>query len=540
MWQRLLVNFRHKNYRLNCAIALLSIVTVIYVVGTVRAGETLPAGHWAYEMLDHLRTTGCLRELPMTLRPLSRQDVAIAVKKAGKELQSGTIQLDAAERWMLGQLIDEFLPEQQVIKTNSDDFTHLSMWMDAIGRSMNGETEFVPVLKGLAAISPFRSVIIGVSGKFDRSLLNDPSYYGYTWRGLAVYTEQAWLRWQYKALSVVVGRDYAWWGPGKSGQLLLSNVSRPMDQMGFAIRYGRVTFSYLGARLEPFELDKTLADSFRAGYAKRYLSAHRMDIAVHDNLTVGLSEVLLYGGVDEGMELQYHNPFLYYHAELLNRGGSDGNGILGLDVNWYPAAHWQVYGEVIIDDVQVERTGKGDLEPAEYGLLLGGQRTNPFGFNGTRLMFEYVRIANRTYNSPHPWERYLHRKLPLGYRLGNDLDVWNLHWQQWLRSGWRFDVELAVVRKGEGRIKATWETPWMNMPDGQVYSEPFPTGIVERRIFYRAGVRYHVDHALFLEVQGRTHKYINYRHESGVNRTTWDIMLRVWYNLDRMFQHLSR
>jgi len=42
-----------------------------------------------------------------------------------------------------------------------------------------------------------------------------------------------------------------------------------------------------------------------------------------------------------------------------------------LDLNAYPMKGLQAYGELLLDDIQIERKVPKDLEPTEWGWLIG-------------------------------------------------------------------------------------------------------------------------------------------------------------------------
>jgi len=51
----------------------------------------------------------------------------------------------------------------------------------------------------------------------------------------------------------------------------------------------------------------------------------------------------------------------------------------------------------LIDDIQIEKSGPGDLEPNEVGYIYGANLADPFGVFGLDVYGEYTRITNRTF-----------------------------------------------------------------------------------------------------------------------------------------------
>jgi hypothetical protein len=65
------------------------------------------------------------------------------------------------------------------------------------------------------------------------------------------------------------------------------------------------------------------------------------------------------------------NPFLISHGASINDEAVTGenNAFLSVDLRGRPTQKSEVYGELLIDDVQVETKVPGDLEPDELGFL---------------------------------------------------------------------------------------------------------------------------------------------------------------------------
>ncbi|MBN2012305.1 hypothetical protein JW960_23450 [candidate division KSB1 bacterium] len=533
MWLRKLENFKIVNATLKHTYLIVLIITATFIHSSLFSSETLPTDHWAYEIIDQLRTAGYFHELLILNRPYSREVVAQSLSKISYGITHNEIHPSDSEERLLNLLQQEFRNELSRIQKEVVDWRHLGLWFDYRTVVDTSKIHSIPAIKGIFSLSPLKCVTISVSSKFDKALLDDPDYFGYKWRGLAVFTEQAYVRWKYKSFDVLWGRDYVKWGPGETGQLILSDASRPLDQFGFSIQYGIIRFSYLGARLNPGYLPDSTKDQLHTLTANRYLSGHRFDIAINKRFKIGLSEMMLYGGANEGIELQYHNPFLYYHAELLNGGGANGNVILGLDAEYFPRTNWKIYAEFILDDIQVERTAMTDLEPAEYGLITGLEHANLFGVDGANIHVEYIRITNRTYNSPNSWEKYLHRRQPLGYISGTDLEKWHIYYQQWMKANFRFRFGIEVTRKGEGFIEKDWDTPWLTFSDEGTYSEAFPSGVVETDINPWCALKYFVRRNVILEWRYSYHQYEQYQHRKNININRWNMLFRLWVSLDQ-------
>jgi hypothetical protein len=332
---------------------------------------------------------------------------------------------------------------------------------------------------------------------------------------------------------LTIGRDFLNWGSGKTGRLLFSDHAQPLDHVAVGFKYKGLQFTLLAAQLDQWRLADSLVRAYGTLKADRYLSAHRLTINFKNKLHLGLTEALLYGGPDANWELKYHNPVLYYHGELLNGGGSDGNGLLYLDWDWYPWRNWEFYGEFLIDDLQLEKTVPGDLEPNEVGTILGIRNSDLLGLKGSLVGLEYVRIANRTYNSPYEWEKFIYFNRPIGYCLGNNFDRWNVMASYWIMKGFQVKLTYDYIRQGEGSILDGWDTPWINYTLAEGYDEPFPYGIVEKSAIISLNLRYHCRFNAMIESQVSYGNIANVGHQSGENKNSWTLFFRLHCDIGR-------
>ena len=287
---------------------------------------------------------------------------------------------------------------------------------------------------------------------------------------------------------------------------------------------GPLKFSFL---VSP--LDDVLVDSLGSNLAKRYISAHRVDLNLFGGkLQAAITEAVLFGGVNRQLDWVYMNPFLPYY--LANSNGHGPANMMGsIDIKLFPLRKWECYTSLLLDDIQVERTGPIDLEPNEIGWMLGSRYADPFGVPGLTVSGEYVRLANRTYKTPNPWETFIHRNVPLGHPLGNDFDHWQVGVSKWFFGGLWCQVMVSQTRKGEGSLFTPFDMPWMDYTVEEGYSEPFPTGVVEKGREVSLEVRYYP--SVRWGVEGEVHfkRWDNYGHVEGVEESGVRWRVGVWW-----------
>ncbi len=361
--------------------------------------------------------------------------------------------------------------------------------------------------RGAIAARPIDRLFIYGSFALDEQLADDPTYSGKKWRGLAGDVQNAFVHFTAGEFDLTVGRFASFWGP-RNSLALASDVS--MDGLGYSYRWGRLTLSYRLARLDGLNPEDHEVEQFE----NRFFAGHRLDIHLSNEVRIGFFETAIFGGPGRQVELYYLNPILFYHATQLNDGIND-NTLLGLDFDVQPIHGVKVWGQLLVDDYQIDSESQGDEEPNEIGLLGGFYAADVL--DKTDIRFEYSRVTNWTFNQVHPRNRYTFKNSVIGRARGNDYELFELKLMNWLRPDIRVGAELSFYRQGEGRVDAEWTAPWHDI-DGDYY-EPFPTGTVQTTTTIAANVTgFGLGH-LFVDCTAGVDLVKNYGHTDGDDRT---------------------
>lgn len=337
-------------------------------------------------------------------------------------------------------------------------------------------------LRAGVAVSLSEKIFAQSSFVLEESLASDTLYKGIVWRGLAGDVETATISYAGEKLTALFGRYRSSWGPTLTN-LLLSQNARPLDGLTLRYRLSRkLTFSYQLSRLDGISPDNP-ADTISV-FTKRYFAAHRLDLRFHQSLRIGLFESVIFAGPGRGLELQFFNPLIFFHANQLNENNND-NTFLGIDADWWPIHGVNLYGQFLVDDFQIDRETQGDQEPDELGWILGAHLVDQIP--GWDLRLQWDKVTNRTYNQKLPRNRYLNQNRPLGHPLGNDFELYQVHLSRWWDQRNLLRLSGSLRRSGEGNILALWTEPWLDVTGD--YSERFPTGVVERQITVRLEVQ---------------------------------------------------
>ena len=140
---------------------------------------------------------------------------------------------------------------------------------------------------------------------------------------------------------------------------------------------------------------------------------------------------------------------------------------------------------------------------------------------------EYVAITIRTYKTNTDFEWFLHRGIPIGYYPGSDLRRVNGILRYYLSQHWQVDGQIDVLWQGEGEMSQPWDMPWMNHSVAQGYSEPFPTGVVERTNTIDVRVTRLWDPVRFVSAGIQFQAIDNLDHISGESDSGWSGYLEM-------------
>ncbi len=491
--------------------------------------QSLPINHWAYQTIDELTIRGYFQSLFLLNKPYTRGQIADELNKIINQIKRKEKIPEKIDQWRLALLIQEFknaLPETTRVNLDFE----LTGWQDLGVKS--DEQLAKGVWWGRGAFSPTPNCALVTSVQLNQYLRDDPLYLGKEWRGFQVFTEQAYGRIQLGKWHLMLGRDFQKWGSGKDASLLISSASQPMDQISAQFTQGRFNFNSLFATLDFMPVPNAQKLGYPPGQkANRYLVAHRLNVKLGSRFQFGISEAAIFGRPDAPIELRYLNPFLPLYGEVVNSAGSSANMLGAIDWRYFPVNNFEFYGEFLIDDIQVEKTGPGDLEPNEIGTILGLSWAAPFSLNALTVGFEYTAVTNRTYNTVANWEKFIHRNKPIGHFLGNDFDRLKLNAHCWLSRSIQMYINYERRRTGEGGIYRPFDSPWDNYTVEQGYSEPFPTGTVEKTQAIDINVNYRPHLGWFVGIEAGYQSIQNFQNQVGVVKENYRILLKLWLDI---------
>lgn len=249
------------------------------------------------------------------------------------------------------------------------------------------------------------------------------------------------------------GRDRNRWGFGRES-LNVSDAASVYDQLQIRTSVWRLEYTNLFARYT--EPDRVLlqGDGQRGGntaYPSRYGAHHRLAIHISDRVQLEAFESIRFapqveGDVERtGFELAYLNPIIFYRAVERDIGSPD-NAMLGVGGSWIAVDGIRLYGQFILDELQVSEIGSG-YWGNKWGWVLGTDLAG-IGSDHLSVQLEAARLRPFLYNHFYTPNAYRHFADPLGHPAGpNAYDVFvQAHYDPPTR--WQAGMTATWTRRG--------------------------------------------------------------------------------------------
>ncbi|HEU4333387.1 MAG TPA: capsule assembly Wzi family protein [Candidatus Eisenbacteria bacterium] len=458
----------------------------------------IPLDHWMTPLIAEAAGRGLLPGLSLADRPFRRADVKRALRAVRDGADTREADYTEFESWLLSRIEAEVDPNESLPTPAFSAITRdwrIGYGADARALAYAGDDHKrfgAADAKGIAL--PFvgfesgRGLAAGLRFRVDTDGERVPDFNGRSWRGgKTVDAKNAYVLLQLGAADVLLGRDDLRWGASDHGTLLLSAYAPALDQIGLRVRLGPVTASSFFADLDDLVLDAPTAqargDTLPAGTRiKRRITGHRVRWQISRAIAVGAAEVVVYGGKDRGHDAEYLIPVSLYYASQWNSGKNDNIfGAFTLELR--PKRDLEIYGELLIDDFQIDDDAPADQEPFEGGFLLGQRLYNPLGLDGGLLRVEWARVEPFTFNQVLPWNRYLYKDQPLGFPLGPDAQSLDVEFRHWMSEHLTWSLRYRLEERGATRATDPWPVPITGPSDASPFPEfdHVPTGAVETR-----------------------------------------------------------
>jgi len=398
----------------------LALLTFLELLSPASVSTNVPLGHWSYDAVEKLANYGLIDSSMLTIKPLSRLEMA---RHVGQALDALELMDDAPEvlRAILERLTREYRGEliQLGVLEGTYGGSRLKPLEDPYVKYLYaGKTPELENRRG----DTFRRGSNYRAGFASRGTLWDtfafylhPEYAGAAEGDNDVDLIEGYGKMGLGPFELEAGRDSLWWGPGHHGSMIMSNNARPFDMIKVSNPQPILLpwiFRVLGPVKAEWFLARLEADR---DYPHANLTGLRVNIKPHPLVELGASRVALFGGHGTAPLdfFDYFRPLLttarYGEQEADGTNGADqiagldGSLLIPLPRNGLLRSV-KFYADAAGEDA-------GGVFPYKWGNLWGVQFNDLFKTGRTDLRIEYADDIV----PGHPYVWYTHTVYTSGY-----------------------------------------------------------------------------------------------------------------------------
>lgn len=220
-----------------------------------------------------------------------------------------------------------------------------------------------------------------------------------------------------KHIDVQFGYDKNFVGNGMRS-LILSDNSGNYSFLKLRTKVWKFQYTNLFAEMVS-DYNKNASNVPRDGSnGKKFLALHHLSLNLTKRLNIGFFESVVYGRNNTSFDVNYLNPVIFYRSVEGNLG-SDGNVLLGADVNWNLAKGVSLYGQVVLDEFLLGEIKAGNgWWGNKYALQGGLKYFDVAGISNLDLQGEINIVRPFTYSHTDKVTSYSHYNQALAHPLG--------------------------------------------------------------------------------------------------------------------------
>tara|TARA_B100000900_G_scaffold395103_1_gene393174 strand:+ start:151 stop:1455 length:1305 start_codon:yes stop_codon:yes gene_type:complete len=316
---------------------------------------------------------------------------------------------------------------------------------------------------------------------------------------------------------VQIGRDCENWGSGNDISIGLSNKSNPYDYFMLGSNYGRVRVNFIYGIMETID-----------SRIKKYITARGLEWSNQKNLIIGITETVIYSGINRSFDLAYLNPIgSHLEIELNNRlnevGTHAANAIWQLHFDYFFKNKSRISFNYLIDEFVFDKNieiGK------EHGNALSCKYVFSF-FNSKskiwNMYVSYFKIGTPTFRHGDGANNFVLSGKPLGWQYGSDGNQINFGSTFSNKQKFIYILDFGTVKLGEESILFRPNDPYSDYKKGK-----FPSGKVKTISYIKFELLFKVKNYLEINFSVAQNKFLYPK-----NKTQFEIGL--YYNFSKFY-----
>jgi hypothetical protein len=252
--------------------------------------------------------------------------------------------------------------------------------------------------------------------------------------GYLAYTPNKFLQFQFGNGKNFIGDGYR--------SLLLSDVSSPMPYLKMNLNFWK--FNYTNIWL--WGTDVRHPAVVNNEHARKYIAIHYLSINVTDRLNLGLFETAISKG-DQGFDVGFLNPLMFYRSVEFSRGEDAGNAMLGLTAKYKLKENLIAYTQLVVDEFSFGKISDLGYWGNKFGFQIGAKYFDAFHIKNLFLQVELNTVRPYTFAHKDPVLNYGNYSQSLAHAWGANfweaLVIGNYKFNRWTTS-----AKIILGQKG--------------------------------------------------------------------------------------------
>lgn len=368
----------------------LTIVVFSALPSLALVSTNVPLGHWSYDAVDKLANYGLIDSSMLTIKPLSRIEMARHIGQAMLVLERKK-DVPQIVRSLVDRLKEEY--EGELILIGLAEGWHGESFLkpleDPYGRYLYADrTPDMENVRGDAfrRDSNYRAGF-ATRGVVDRfAFYLHPEYVDSTQQDADAELIEGYGKVMLGDFEIQAGKDSLWWGPGRHGSMLMSNNAEPFTLVK-ATNPQPIQLPWIFRTLGPVRGEWFLAPlEDDRDFPEAKLSGVRLSAKPHPLVELGASRVVMFAG--RGMPRV--DLFDYGKMFFALREQAENNQLAGFDASllvplWKdaPLRSIRLYADIAGED-------EAGWLPSKWGELIGVQLNDLLKTGRTDLCIEYA------------------------------------------------------------------------------------------------------------------------------------------------------
>lgn len=252
--------------------------------------------------------------------------------------------------------------------------------------------------------------------------------------GYLAYTPNKFLQFQFGNGKNFIGDGYR--------SMLLSDVSSPMPYLKMSVNFWKLNYTNIWL----WGTDVRSPVVINNEHSRKYIAIHYLSLNLTEKLNIGFFEAAVSKG-NQGFDIGFMNPLMFYRAVEFSRGEDAGNALLGLTAKYKLKENLTLYSQLIVDEFSFGKIGDLGYWGNKFGFQLGAKYFDAFNVKDLYMQAELNTVRPYTFAHKDPVLNYGNYSQPLSHAWGANfweaIVIANYKFGRWTTSG-----KIIIGQKG--------------------------------------------------------------------------------------------